>query len=96
MITVHGRISSPSAAAYKWSTLPLDTNRIVPLIFEVHARQLFVDGAFNADPHAGNILICDDNSIGLIDFGNVQRIPDAERRKQGSVDHECGILTACS
>eukprot|EP00927_Polykrikos_kofoidii_P009490 TRINITY_DN13955_c0_g1_i1.p1 TRINITY_DN13955_c0_g1~~TRINITY_DN13955_c0_g1_i1.p1 ORF type:complete len:581 (+),score=96.55 TRINITY_DN13955_c0_g1_i1:46-1788(+) len=70
------------ASEYTWSTLPLDTSKILPLIFAVHGQQLFVDGAFNADPHAGNILICDDNSLGLIDFGNVQRIPDVRRRKQ--------------
>lgn len=67
---------------YRWSTLPLDTSRIIPLIFAVHAQQLFVDGAFNADPHAGNILVCEDDAIGLIDFGNVQRVPDAQRRRQ--------------
>lgn len=71
-----------SSAGYRWSTLPLDTSRIIPLIFEVHAKQLFVDGAFNADPHAGNILVCEDNAIGLIDFGNVQRVTDRRRRRQ--------------
>ncbi|KAL3916397.1 MAG: hypothetical protein SGILL_005200, partial [Bacillariaceae sp.] len=70
---------------YNWSTLPLDASRICNLVFQVHAHQLFVNGAFNADPHAGNILICEDGNgtttLGLIDFGNVQRIPSEERRK---------------
>ena len=65
---------------YKWSTLPLDASRITSLLFRVHAHQLFFDGAVSADPHAGNILICDDGTVGLVDFGNVQRIPDKNRR----------------
>ena len=30
---------------------------------------------------AGNVLIDDDNVSGLVDFGNVQRIPSKDRRK---------------
>jgi aarF domain-containing kinase len=70
-----------SRAPYKWSTLPLNAGAITQLLFDVHAHQLFVDGAFNADPHAGNILICEDGRLGLIDFGNVQRVPSADRRR---------------
>ncbi len=34
-------------------------------------RQIVVDGAFHADPHPGNILIDDDATLWLIDFGAV-------------------------
>jgi predicted unusual protein kinase regulating ubiquinone biosynthesis (AarF/ABC1/UbiB family) len=72
--------------AYSWSTPPLDASRIATLLYDVHAHQLFVDGAFNADPHAGNVLICEDTNsngsamLGLVDFGNVQKIPNRQRR----------------
>jgi len=36
--------------------------------------QLFVDGLFHADPHPGNLLVLDDNRIGLVDFGLVGRV----------------------
>lgn len=80
-----GNQVSSQRQPYKWSTLPVDASRICNLVFQVHAHQLFVDGAFNADPHAGNILICEETDggapkLGLIDFGNVQKIPDKERR----------------
>ncbi|CAB9515577.1 OF BC1 COMPLEX KINASE 8, chloroplastic [Seminavis robusta] len=83
------RSSTQQQKAYKWSTLPVDASRICRLLFQVHAHQLFINGAFNADPHAGNILICEDTNntnngapiLGLIDFGNVQRIPNQDRRK---------------
>eukprot|EP00928_Gymnodinium_smaydae_P030375 TRINITY_DN22618_c0_g1_i1.p1 TRINITY_DN22618_c0_g1~~TRINITY_DN22618_c0_g1_i1.p1 ORF type:complete len:555 (-),score=73.48 TRINITY_DN22618_c0_g1_i1:88-1752(-) len=65
---------------YVWSTLPLNGPAITRLLFDVHAHQVFVDGAFNGDPHAGNVLICDDGKIGLIDYGNFQRVPDITRR----------------
>jgi predicted unusual protein kinase regulating ubiquinone biosynthesis (AarF/ABC1/UbiB family) len=67
---------------YKWSTPPLDAAEIISLLYAIHAHQVFVDGAFNADPHAGNILLCEDEGLklGLIDFGNVQQISDPKRR----------------
>lgn len=34
-------------------------------------RQYFIDGFFHADPHPGNILLLNDDKIGLIDFGIV-------------------------
>merc|ERR1711937_408741 len=64
-----GRLTGRAA---RWSTLPLDAPALMRLIFNVHAHQLFEDGVFNADPHAGNILICEDGRLGLVDFGNVQ------------------------
>jgi hypothetical protein len=29
--------------------------------------QIFIDGAFNGDPHPGNILLLDDGRIGLLE-----------------------------
>jgi aarF domain-containing kinase len=46
---------------------------------QVHARQLFVDGVFNADPHAGNFMLLDDGRVGLIDFGATKRLTRGER-----------------
>ncbi|MDJ0347477.1 AarF/UbiB family protein [Streptomyces sp. H10-C2] len=42
-------------------------------------QQILVDGTFHADPHPGNILLLEDDRIGLIDFGSVGRI-DAQLR----------------
>jgi aarF domain-containing kinase len=33
-----------------------------------------MNGVFNGDPHPGNILLCDNGKIGLIDYGQVKRI----------------------
>lgn len=35
----------------------------------VHGHQIFVDGAFNGDPHPGNILLTPDGKLVLIDYG---------------------------
>jgi len=40
----------------------------------VHAHEIFFDGAFNGDPHPGNILLMDDGRLGLIDYGQVKEI----------------------
>ena len=34
-------------------------------------RQVLIDGFFHADPHAGNIMILDDNVLCYIDLGAV-------------------------
>ena len=38
---------------YGWSKVPVNTPQLVEDLMAVHAKQLFRDGCFNADPHAG-------------------------------------------
>lgn len=38
-----------------------------------------ISGIFNGDPHPGNILLCKDGRLGLIDYGQVKRM-DVEHR----------------
>jgi ubiquinone biosynthesis protein len=45
------------------------------------ARQVFVDGFFHGDPHAGNILIDETGTLCLIDLGLVGRL-SVEQRQQ--------------
>jgi ubiquinone biosynthesis protein len=42
-------------------------------------KQVFEDGFFHADPHAGNYLILPDEVIGLVDFGKVGYLRDKDR-----------------
>ncbi|MDB5073728.1 MAG: transporter, partial [Candidatus Eremiobacteraeota bacterium] len=44
----------------------------------------FEHGMFYADPHSGNLLIQDDGSLAVVDFGTVGRLtPEARRRVAG-------------
>ena len=45
------------------------------------ARQVFVDGFFHGDPHAGNMLINDEGTLCMIDLGLVGRL-SVEQREQ--------------
>ena len=49
--------------------VPLNGPRIIKLLCDVHAHEIFVDGLFNSDPHPGNILQMEDGRLGLIDYG---------------------------
>lgn len=42
--------------------------------FNAYLKMVFVHGLFHGDLHAGNLLICPDGKIGLIDFGVVGRL----------------------
>ncbi|WP_327085259.1 AarF/UbiB family protein [Nonomuraea sp. NBC_01738] len=42
-------------------------------------RQILLEGVFHADPHPGNIMVLEDGSLGLLDFGSVGRL-DASLR----------------
>ena len=58
--------------------------RIVDLLetaMKVHGHQIFLDGAFNGDPHPGNLILTSDGKLGLIDFGQVKRL-SPQRREQ--------------
>ena len=57
-----------------------DPERIVAQLTAAHAHQVFVNGLFHGDPHAGNILVSDSTQDGeephpmLLDFGCVKRM----------------------
>ena len=42
----------------------------------LYLEMIFSNGFYHADPHPGNILLLDDNVIGLLDFGMVGRIDE--------------------
>jgi len=48
-------------------------------ITSAYARQILVDGLFQADPHPGNILVLPGGRIALLDFGLTKELPAATR-----------------
>ena len=51
-----------------------DCSVIARRLCDIYAHQIFVDGYYHADPHPGNVLVCDDGTITLLDFGAVAEI----------------------
>lgn len=79
----------------------LDIPTLMDLLIEVHGHEMLIDGAFNGDPHAGNILICPDGKLGLIDYGQVKRLSDEKRKKLARIfcalveEDSAGIAKVC-
>lgn len=44
-------------------------------------KQILEDGFFHADPHPGNIILLDENTIGILDWGMVGRLTQQARRE---------------
>ena len=44
-------------------------------------KQILEDGFFHADPHPGNLLICDDETLSLLDWGMVGRLTQQDRHE---------------
>lgn len=63
--------------------VPLNHARLVDDLLEVHGHEILIDGVFNGDPHPGNVLLVHRagaaDRLGLIDYGQVKRLPDAVR-----------------
>lgn len=58
---------------------PLNGFRLARLLYEVHGHQIFQNGLFNSDPHAGNVLMMPDGKLGLLDYGAVMRLTERQR-----------------
>ena len=43
-------------------------------LVRLHGYEIFHDGAFNWDPHPGNVLLMPDGKLRLIDYGEVKRM----------------------
>lgn len=73
----------PRAPAPEWTkkqmASPLNGARLARLLFDVHGHEIFQNGLFNSDPHAGNVLALPDGRLGLIDYGAVMRLTEEQR-----------------
>lgn len=59
--------------------VPLNGPRVSKLLFDVHGHEIFQNGLFNSDPHAGNVLMQPDGKVGLIDYGACMRLTKEQR-----------------
>jgi ubiquinone biosynthesis protein len=71
----------PGHSVRKLETGSPAAKRAAAEIVRAAARQVFIDGFFHGDPHAGNILINDAGTLCMIDFGLVGRLSVAQREQ---------------
>ena len=57
----------------------VDRIAIARRVSSLYVQSIFLKGHYHADPHPGNILIQEDGTIALLDFGMVGRIDDSLR-----------------
>jgi len=57
----------------------VDRIAIAKRVASLYVQSIFLKGHYHADPHPGNILIQEDGTIALLDFGMVGRIDDSLR-----------------
>ncbi len=57
----------------------IDRKAVAGLIVDSMLKQIFIDGFFHGDPHAGNILLVDRNTIAYLDFGIVGHLSEELR-----------------
>jgi ubiquinone biosynthesis protein len=57
----------------------LDQAALARALLHTLLRQVMRDGIFHADPHPGNVMLLDDGTLGLLDFGSVGRLGGAMR-----------------
>ncbi len=50
-----------------------------------YLKMIFEHGFYHADPHPGNLLICENGTLGLLDFGMVGRLSESMREDIESV-----------
>ena len=57
--------------------VPPNGPRLMTILFDVHGREIFNLGAFNSDPHAGNIMLDEKTGIvSLLDYGQLVTVED--------------------
>uniref|UniRef100_A0A7S3B849 ABC1 atypical kinase-like domain-containing protein n=1 Tax=Haptolina ericina TaxID=156174 RepID=A0A7S3B849_9EUKA len=65
---------------YATARLPPNGPRLMEAIYAAHGFQIFEAGAFNADPHAGNVLLDEQNeTVHLVDYGQLVEISEKDR-----------------
>jgi ubiquinone biosynthesis protein len=61
---------------------PLERRRqVAHTMSDAWMAMIFRDGFFHGDPHPANVLVLDDGTIGLVDFGAIGRLTDEDMTK---------------
>lgn len=60
-------------------SLGLDPKEVAAKIAVIFFNQAYRDGFFHADLHPGNILVCRNGKIALVDFGIIGTLPEDDR-----------------
>jgi ubiquinone biosynthesis protein len=77
MERLHGVPLGAAAAAI--DARGLDGHALAVALLRALLHQITTDGVFHADPHPGNVLLLEDGSLGLLDFGSVGRLDGVVR-----------------
>ncbi len=59
----------------------LDLQRLIETVVDAYIKMMLEDGAFHADPHAGNLLVDPQGRLVLLDFGMVLEVDRETRRR---------------
>lgn len=62
----------------------LDRTELARRLVRAYCKMIFVDGLYHADPHPGNVLVMQDGTLVLLDFGAVAELSPS--MKQGIPD----------
>jgi len=57
----------------------IDFSEVMERLIVFYTEQMLVRGFFHADPHPGNLLVRNDGTLCLLDFGMVKRLPRSTR-----------------
>ncbi|HYC52534.1 MAG TPA: AarF/UbiB family protein [Gemmatimonadaceae bacterium] len=77
----------------------IDRRALAQRILRVMCQMVFVDGVYHADPHPGNIIVHDDGTFTLVDFGAVGRLAPSMKAGvpmfwDGVIKRDPGRITA--
>jgi ubiquinone biosynthesis protein len=67
------------SAAAQISARGLNGQELARSLLHCLLRQVMRNGVFHADPHPGNVMLLDDGTLGLLDFGSVGRLAGSLR-----------------
>ncbi|MGI5830714.1 MAG: ABC1 kinase family protein [Bradymonadia bacterium] len=56
-----------------------ESKTVAEALIKLAFDMIFNDGIFHADPHPGNLLVCDGHKIGILDFGLVGSFSPSQR-----------------
>ena len=77
----------------------VDREALVARLVHIYGQQLFVDGFFNADPHAGNLMVQVRDGTALpvlLDFGMTVRLSHRQRLGYARLAHAAHQLDAAA